>query len=176
MKLPSPIAITVDTREQRPYRFTYFKKEGVAVTKKSTLPAGDYMVSREDEWNPSGLPSLEQLSQRAVVERKSLGDLYGTLTRGRRRFVHELEKLSRYGFAAVVIESELSQIANPNDTLPWPTNAKPKSIVASILAWGQRFNVHFYMCPGRENAEVITFRILERWIRDQHRQRNTKTQ
>jgi len=44
----------------------------------------------------------------------------------------------------------------------------PKTVVASIAAWSQRFRVHFFTCPDREFAERFTYRLLERFRRDQN--------
>lgn len=104
-----------------------------------------------------------------VIERKTLSDLYGTVTRGRDRFEKELRRMSLYGFAAIVVEAEWTMIANPNSHLAHPTETDPKSVIGSLLAWNQRFGVHVYCLPNRAAAERVTYRILERWYRDQER-------
>lgn len=145
----SRMTIAIDTREQRPYTFEIVRNPVVEFdTERKTLSTGDYATGR------------------AVIERKSLADLYGTVTHGRERFIRELQRMSEFEFAAIVIEAEWSAILKPNDHLQKPTQATPKSVMASLLAWTQRFGVHVFTCPGRDVAEIFTFRLLERWHRD----------
>ena len=51
---------------------------------------------------------------------------------------------------------------------PPPRSAlNPKTVAASVLAWEQRFpRVHWHFSPNRRWAEVTTFKILERFLRD----------
>ena len=65
--------IVVDTREQKPYRFTRCQVK--------TLPTGDY--------------SLVGLEDCIAIERKSAADLAGSLGAGRTRFRRELERLAQ---------------------------------------------------------------------------------
>lgn len=149
--------IRVDTREQDPYAFHRMRDPSVrySVTR-GTLGTGDYDLDAF-----TALPSLQ-----AIVERKSLADLYGTATRGRDRFERELGRMREYGYAAMVVEADMQTILNPNKSLRHPTLANPRSVLLSLLAWSQRFGVHIFCCPGRRAAEETTFRILERWWLD----------
>jgi len=163
--------ITVDTREQRAYRFRNVKPHKDAQgfrLEHSALPVADYGTRRKGgeegvRWRDL---SEEQKLLAALVERKSLADLYGTLAKKHESFAMQLERMSRYGFAAVVIEATLEQIMHPNDHLRHSTKLHPKSVFASMIAWEQRYGVHFHPCPGRDVAEAVTYRILERWWRD----------
>lgn len=151
---PSPFTITVDTREQTPYTFasplrvgrhTYTVRHATG-----TLTSGDY--------------SLAGHEHAVAVERKSLADLYGTLGKGRARFVRELERLAAYTFAAVVVEAELSTVMG---SPPTRSRLSPVSVVASIVAWQQRHpRIHWWFVPGRAVGEAITARILERYWRE----------
>lgn len=139
--------IIIDTREQTPYQFATINPR--PDTTRQALKTGDY--------------SLEGFEDQVTVERKSLQDAFGTFGRGRRRFVRELERMSEYDFAAVVIEADWNTILrNP------PTRSKlnPKSVYSSIIAWMQRHNVHFVTCPNRAFAEKTTYRLLERYWKD----------
>lgn len=152
-----PAVVVVDQREKRPFGFASVRadaREGGGVltvrTRVGLLPSGDY--------------SLDGLEAEVAVERKSLDDLYGTLGSWRDRFERELERLSLMRFAAVVVESEVSEvIAHP----PPRSMLNPKTVVRSVLAWQQRYpRVHWWFCPGRDVAEAITLRILDRFHRD----------
>lgn len=151
--------IQVAQNEQLPYGFPLVPTKIKYAIETKHLPTGDYVVDRSDK-------GLSQGRSCAVLERKTLSDLYGTLTHGRQRFERELERMRSFGFSAIIIEAELSQIVNPNAHLKHPTKANPKSILGSLLAFQQRFNVHIMPCPGREAAERIAFRILERWYKE----------
>jgi ERCC4-type nuclease len=115
-------------------------------------------------WKPTNLLwgdySLAGFETQAVVERKTLADLFGTLTHGRERFAAEMEALSHYLFAAVVVE------ANEEDI--WrrpPSQASSKSIHRTVIAYRVRYPVQWVFAAGREFAEKVTFRLLERfWL------------
>jgi len=80
------IPICVDSRERLPFHF------GPEVpTVVCCLPAGDYSS-----------PGYEL---RVAIERKSLQDLTMCCGAERARFVRELERLSRYERAAIVVEA-----------------------------------------------------------------------
>ena len=152
-----PVTVLVDSRENRPYEFTELRgdfREGnrpiVVRTKVITMTSGDY--------------SLDGYTDRISVERKTLSDLFSTLSRRRRCFENELDRLNDLEFAAIVIESTWEQIlSNP----PERSRLTPKSVYRSVIAWQQRFSrVHWWTCFNRRFAEVTTFRILQRFYRD----------
>lgn len=152
------MTIDVDTREQSPYTFKDIRGTIPFEVRRVGLPTADYRVDR--------FLGTSTKANCAIVERKTLTDLYGTATMGRERFEAELKRMTEYGFRALVIEAEWSQILNPNAFLVRPTKMLPKAMLASLLAWQQRFGLHVLPCPGRRAAEIITFRLLERWYRD----------
>ena len=86
---PGPMHVFVDTREQTPLNFS-----GGSEVKK--LIVGDYCPSEEFFCN-------------VLVERKSLFDLAGTLTKGIERFAREVERAAELGiYLVVVTESSFS--------------------------------------------------------------------
>lgn len=146
----------IDNREKLPYTFDGLRadaREGggpLAVpVKVATLASGDY--------------SLEGFETRIAVERKSLADLFGTIGQGRERFERELARLNEFEFAAVVVEAEWSEILSGG---PIHSKLSPKTVFRSVNAWEQRYTrVHWHFLPGRDIAEVKTFRVLERFQR-----------
>jgi hypothetical protein len=86
------LVIVVDTRERYPYGFS--KQQ--ATTVRAALAAGDYAVRSE-----AGTPV-------AVVERKSLADLAGSLNNG--TLIFELAKLAEMPRAAVVVEDRYGNL------------------------------------------------------------------
>lgn len=139
--------IIVDTREQLPYDFACITPPPAVEV--ATLDAGDY--------------SLKGFEGQVAIERKTLNDAYSTFGQGRRRFQVELERLAGYQFAAVVIEADWHTIVRRP---PSRSRLNPKTVVASIAAWSQRYGVHFWTCPNREFAERWTYRLLERFWKD----------
>ena len=140
--------ILVDTREQKPYGFKAILPSSTITVQ--TLKTGDYSIQG---FESSGI----------TIERKNLNDLYGTIGKGRRRFIRELERMAKFDFAALVIEADWNNIIRHP-----PTRSKlnPKSVFRSIIAWEQRYGIHVWACPGRSFAEQLTFRILERYAAD----------
>jgi ERCC4-type nuclease len=158
MKDGPTMTIIVDTREQRPFTFREIKTPAVPFTVTTgTLDTGDYSVETD---------LLATPGDKIVVERKSLADLYGSLSAGRVRFAREAERLAEYGYAAIVIEADYPTIMQPSNVLRYPTSMNPRSVIATLIAWSQRYDIHVYACPGRHFAEQLTYRLLERWFRD----------
>lgn len=152
-----PCAIVIDTREQNPYAFARipadaYQGEGLLAirTEVRTLRSGDY--------------SLAGYEHRVAVERKSKQDLFGTVGQGRDRFERELVRLNGMQFAAVVVEAEWSEVMGDP---PPHTQLQPKTIFRSVLAWQQRYpRVHWHFWPTRRAAEIVTFRVLERFWKE----------
>ena len=42
----------------------------------------------------------------------------------------------------------------------------PKTVYRSVIAWQQRYDVHWLFAPGRPFAEKTTYHILDRFYRD----------
>jgi len=145
------MTIIVDTREQRP--FTFASINPAPLVEVAALSAGDY--------------SLKGLENLIAIERKSLADAFGTFGAGHRRFERQLERMSLLKFAAVVIEADWHSIVRRP---PSRSRVLPKTVVASIAAWSQRFGVHFWTCPNRAFAEKWTYRLLERFWRDRQKE------
>ena len=80
--LPLP-RIIADSREKDPLTFAHLESV------RSTLHTGDY--------------SIQNLTSRFAVERKSVADLVSSLTRARQRFIRELERMRGMDFARLLI-------------------------------------------------------------------------
>ena len=163
-----PFTVIVDTREQAPYCFQNMshhpQRLSLLVVKavSQALRAGDY--------------SIQGYQDRVAIERKSLEDLYGTLTAGRERFKTEMARLNELEFGAVVVEAGWDQIRKPTQYRDdWRSKASPESIFGTMLAWMQDRQssgetcfprVHWFTAGSRRMAEVITFSLLDRFWRD----------
>lgn len=157
--IPFPGIVVIDTREQNPFEFSLgtlradtdnHGRPWRIATRRGTLREGDY--------------SLMGYEHRVALERKSAADLFNTIGQGRDRFERELSRLNTLDVAGVVCEADWHQIL----TEPPPhSKLKPKIVFRSVIAWQQRYpRVHWWMMPSRRLAEVTTFRILERFLKD----------
>lgn len=140
--------IIVDTREQLPFDFSSINP--TPQTTREYLPTGDY--------------SLVGFETKICVERKSVNDLYCSCGKNRERFEREIVRMADFQYAAIVCEGDWQTILRDP---PIFSKLNSKSLVASLLAWQQRYGVHFWPCPNRLFAEKITFRILDRYYRDE---------
>lgn len=133
------MVIIVDTREQTPFGFG----DDVPVVR-AALSVGDYAAD-----GPLGRPPI-------AIERKSIPDLYGTLTSGKDRFARELERAAAQGITLhIVIEGDYGDLFRPP---PAVTRTPPAFIVGCLMKLaisGTPFHT-----PGRERAADLAFRLL----------------
>ena len=125
-----PVIVT-DTREQTPLCFTHLRSE------RATLATGDY--------------SVRGLEEVFAVERKSMADLVGSLTRERARFMREMHRLRGFQFARLLIvgtEMELMQLVNMG-------RANLAQVEHSLLAISIRYGVPAVRVDTPERAAVI---------------------
>jgi len=146
--------LIVDRREQIPWTFESVtigtgksEKQLVLNQKPGTLQAGDY--------------SIEGMEDRVAIERKSKEDLFGTLSRGRDRFIKELSRMNEMEFAAVIVESDwLDCMLNP----PERSKMAPVSVNGMHVAWMIRYPmVHWVWSPSRFVAMKMCYKILDRF-------------
>lgn len=153
-----PFTVLIDSREQAPYRFLNIDPFTVIPLRTNvTMATGDY--------------SIAGFESRLTVERKSVSDFLGSITSGRERFEREFERMAEIvrngGFAAVVIEAELSEVLREASG---KSQIRIDSIMGTVDAWSIRYGVHFRFCMGRRFAEIQTLKILYQfWRQDQHR-------
>ncbi len=151
-----PFTVVTDSREQAKFHFRNLKADFAQAGKPlairtvtAGLKTGDY--------------SIQGFEDCIAVERKEFGDFYNCCGNDRPRFQKQLERLNELEFGAVVVEAGIGRIlqGHPRSRL------KPKSVFRSMLAWQQRLpGVHWWLLPTKRLAEVTTFRILERWWKD----------
>jgi len=83
-----------------------------------------------------------------AVERKSLDDLVGCVTRERERFERELIRLRGYRFRRLLI------VASPEDIEQgrYTSAALPAAVIASLKTWEVRFDLPVVFAPDAEQA------------------------
>ena len=139
-KFLSDLTIVIDSREQRPYSF-----EGHNTTVQG-LPIGDYSLLN--------CPDI-------AIERKSVDDLAGSLTRGRDRFKRELQKGAVIPYFALVVEASLNDLANGK----YISDASANSIVQSLLSFSVKYRLPIFFAESRQHGEMITLSLLLKYSR-----------
>lgn len=143
-----PYVIAVDTREQDPFPLT-----GFAFMRK-TLRTGDYSIIGFDD--------------RVTVERKSVADLWGSMSTGRARFERCVKRMAELDRAAIVIEGSLTQAATQPSRIQ---RVLPASVIGGLISWSCQFALPVFFCDTREQAERVTVRFLDAYFRHRGEQR-----
>jgi ERCC4-type nuclease len=110
----------------------------------AALPVGDY--------------SLHGLEDQVVIERKSLGDLLGSITHGRDRFVREFRQLRSFRFAGLLVEADWDDI----ETRHYPQKVHANAVYGSLVAFCVKYGVHGGPILGGDH--VTSARICERLL------------
>jgi ERCC4-type nuclease len=133
------LVVAIDTREQKPYRFPRFEVK--------TLATGDY--------------SIVGLEDRIAIERKTKEDAYSSLGQGRTRFERELQRLSRFNYAALVIEASLPDFLQA----PAFSRMNPKAAVSSLIAWSVKYRVCVFFAGDRRHGNALAYKLLQKYLR-----------
>jgi len=131
------LTLIVDTREQRPLEFSAYTHSFSTV--RDTLYAADYGC----RW-PDGV------EMPVVFERKSLSDLFGTLTHGMERFKRELDRANKGGQKIVlIIEGTMSEVLAgiPHSTV------RGESILKTVFTLWTKYDLMPVFCPNRSEME-----------------------
>jgi ERCC4-type nuclease len=134
---PPKLVVAIDTREQKPYRF--------ARSEVRTLASGDY--------------SIVGLEDRVAVERKTKQDAYSSLGQGRTRFERELQRLARFDYAAIVIETSLPDFLRA----PAFSRMNPRAAARSMIAWSVKYRVCVFFAGDRRHGNALTQQLLEKF-------------
>jgi len=152
--LTVPFIVAVDSREKLPYSFTGLHADA----KQHNRP-----LEIRTEWQSlkTGDYAILGLEHRFTVERKSKTDLFGTLGKGRPRFVNEMKRLAALPTSAVVVEASWHDVlCNPPDA----SRLNVKTIHRTVIAWQFKYpHVHWHFMGDRRLAEITTFRLLEKF-------------
>ena len=141
------ITISIDSREQLPYRFQ-------TESETATLKTGDY--------------SLKGAAHLVAIERKTLDDLIGSLTTGRDRFERELHRGRALDYFALVVEASLSALARGS----YVSAMKPKAAIQSLLAFSIRYNLPVFFVENRRFGARITEGLLLKYARELEKRLN----
>lgn len=132
--------ILVDTREQLPFWHAPHAA-------KCKLHAGDYTTVK--------------LLHRFHIERKSPQDLYGTLTKGHRRFKNELWRAKDTGTTLVIlIECTHEQFVNKRFSGGHRLQFPGEGLRKMIQTISHRYQLEFIWCENRAHAIDVARRRL----------------
>tara|TARA_Y100000593_G_scaffold84789_1_gene160807 strand:+ start:12118 stop:13074 length:957 start_codon:yes stop_codon:yes gene_type:complete len=137
--------IYVDTREQRPLRFS-------SPIEVKTLSFGDYACSDS------------KLSSNIYIERKSLTDFIGTMSGGLERFKKEIERSREEGCKLVILIEEGINNALSFKHLPYVSKkikATPEFIFHNVRGLCQDYdNIQFLFVKGRKEATRVIEKLF----------------
>ncbi len=135
----------IDSREQLPFSFADARAGSVV----KALPAGDY--------------SIEGFETKVAIERKSLADFISTVVHGRERFEAELQKLTQYEHAWVIVEGSLEDILSGN----YRSKINPGSLLGITTALMTDYIPIIFACNracARALTEALLLRCYKRMI------------
>jgi DNA excision repair protein ERCC-4 len=136
--------IVVDSREQRPY---WQGKDAL----KTALNVGDYTTIA--------------LMNRFHIERKSLPDLYGTITRGHVRFRWEILRAQKAGVKLVVmVEGSPKDFFDLNFARGDKLKIKGEQLKKIITTMKKKYALEFVWCSSRVTAKK---EVLKRLIKEE---------
>ena len=140
--------IKVDSREQNPLEFS--TKNGLITVVTTGLPFGDYWCAMQDK------DGNEMNEVPIMFERKSISDLYSTLTNedNIRRHKEKIKKAEQMGCRMfMIVEGTLSDVEEGYEY----SEAKPLSVVKTIFTFMVKYNFMPIFCKDR--AEMVRFMI-----------------
>jgi ERCC4-type nuclease len=137
------LTIIEDTREQTPLNLGDIR--GVTVIRHG-LKTGDY--------------SIAGYENEICFERKSVGDLVGTLIGGHERFLREMERMKDFEVKYILVEQSAGAVYRYCSKLGW--EYKFDTIMQSLLAYAYHYHVRVRFCKDRKDmAEYIVKKSKE---------------
>jgi ERCC4-type nuclease len=131
--------IIIDSREQVPY---VFPEHNVLRRK---LDAGDYSVAC--------------LEKEISVERKSVADFIGTITKRRKNFYAEMRRLKEYERACVVVEGSITDVYKGR----YRSMMTPSAAIGTTMSIIVDCGIPIFFCDSRQIARDFTERYLMRF-------------
>lgn len=143
--------IIIDTREQFPYEFKHSKSFTKEVRK---LDEGDYGLE------------VDGIIQPIIVERKSAGDLFGTLTKGHKRFINEIKRAKDKNLLMyVVVDAPYRSIYEGK--FPNSFRSKVKGFVIAKICHSieLKYKIKFVFCQDRQESQRFIQDLFNSFIK-----------
>ena len=133
------IIIQIDSREKKPFAF-----KG-NYTEVKNLKTGDYSIKGA-------------ATNGICIERKSLDDFFGTLTKSNnaKRFEKAMSRMKPFFFKGVVVEALPERILSGH----YKCKASGQNVLNYFLKLCVTFQVSPIFCNGRKEAEKMTLELL----------------
>ena len=145
------IIYVVDNREQ-PTAALEKRLQYLKPYERETINAGDYTAK-------TVLPSGELFYVPVAIERKmSLTEIAGNLTRERNRFTSEFNRAVENGIKLYLLIEQASWESAYSGA--YRSKMNPKSLIASLLTWGARYETPILMCERAETGGKLIRDIL----------------
>ena len=143
------LTINIDTREKIPLDFSSQKIIDKQVS--ASLPYGDYCC----EYNKTLLP--------VVFDRKSLGDLFGTLGKGHKRFMREVGRAKADKVKLIIIvEKSLTAVRKGYRYSKMPG----LSVLRQLFTLLHKHDVGFVTCKNREEMEMYIAEYFYSYVKN----------
>ena len=126
------LTIIEDSREQTPLDFMGYR--GIDVIRHG-LKTGDY--------------SIAGYENEICFERKSVGDLVGTLIGGHERFLREMERMKDFKVKYILVEHTAGTVYRYCEKHGW--EYKFDTIIQSLLAYAYHYQVRVRFCKNRDD-------------------------
>ncbi len=138
------MTLFIDTREQKALEFNH---PYITEVKRKKLIVGDYAC----QFNDGHVPPV-------YFERKSIPDLYQTLTKGNRRFKRELVRAWDNDITLIlIIEGSYSEVRFGNDETRKYSEVNGEQIIQTLQTFFRKHGLFFFCCKSRvEMARYIT--------------------
>jgi len=147
------LTIIQDTREQTPWVFLNLPIRGFKEisTEIGTLKTGDY--------------TIKGLEDKFIIERKSVGDLCGTLTGGHGRFIKEMERMNEANFDMRYIIIEGTPVDIIRHCHQYGMLNAVNTIFQTLTAYAYHYKIRIRFCKDRRDAtEYSARKIIEYWL------------
>ncbi len=139
------------------------------------IGGNQWVIPRKRQYMKTADYSIEGLSDRILIERKSPEDLVGSVTGGHKRLEAEhqrmLDVIETGGFACLICEGSLSEIdeALRHDD----RHGTAETLLGCCASWPIRFKTPWFFAGDRRRAELLAFRILLKWWMDHSTETNS---
>ena len=116
-----------------------------------TLQVGDY--------------SIKGYEDKFVIERKSLPDLFGTLSSGHKRFKKELERAREYEYFAIVIDGSYSSCLNKEFDGSYHIKMRGYVITSILFTLHMKYNINIFFSNGRTESKNIIKELMKSYLK-----------
>ncbi|MFC2172065.1 ERCC4 domain-containing protein [Acidobacteriota bacterium] len=97
------------------------------------------------------------------LERKTLPDLIGSISRERARLERELKRLRQFQYRALIIEASMEDILQHR----YRSQMESHAVIQSLCAFSIRYGLPVWFCGDRRGGEYITKSLLLKMAREQ---------